>query len=124
MSVMSSRRKSCQSLSKEIFQKWQPDEVVLRLVATKSGLNPCKGLARVWHAIKFHHFYISLGFKFPMQRFFKEVFAVMRVASMQCTPNFLKAIMCFENLGLFVELYCGLQESLHFFKMRCFRNYA
>ncbi|CAL8135494.1 unnamed protein product [Prunus armeniaca] len=42
----------------------------------------------------------------------------MRVASMQCTPNFLKAIMCFENLGLFVELDCGLQEFLHFFKMR------
>ncbi|CAL9012155.1 unnamed protein product [Prunus brigantina] len=106
MSVISSRRKSCQSLSEVLPYQ------------TGGGSNPCTGPARVWHAIKFHHFYILLGFKFPMQRFFKEVFTVMRVAPTQCTPNVLKEIMCFENLGLFVELDCGLQEFLYFFKMR------
>ncbi|CAL9011019.1 unnamed protein product [Prunus brigantina] len=59
--------------------------------------------------ITFHPFYFSLGFTFPLSKFFKKVFYVMECALSQCTPNVYRAIICFDNLNRFLKLDLKVQ---------------
>ncbi|CAL2266500.1 unnamed protein product [Prunus armeniaca] len=72
--------------------------------------------------IMFRPFYFSLGFTFPMSKFFRDVLCAMECAPSQCTPNVYLAVICFENLSHFFKLDLTVQEFFYFFEVRRFEN--
>ncbi|CAL2240991.1 unnamed protein product [Prunus armeniaca] len=74
--------------------------------------------------ITFRPFYFSLGFTFPMSKFFRDVLCAMECALSQCTPNVYRAVICFENLSHFFKLDLTVKEFLYFFEVRRFEKYA
>ncbi|CAL9021076.1 unnamed protein product, partial [Prunus brigantina] len=85
------------------FQKWWatyafaiPDDVHVKLVESSTDNVPCVDAndpgAKI---ITFRPFYFSLGFTFPLSKFFKEVFCAMECGPSQCTSNVYRATMCF-----------------------------
>ncbi|CAL2253669.1 unnamed protein product [Prunus armeniaca] len=114
------------------FQKWRtnfasaiPNDVHIKLaepltddVAREDPNDPD---ARI---ITFRPFYFSLGFKFPMSKFFKKVFHAMGCAPSQCTPNVYCTVICFDNLNRFFKLGLTLREFFYFFKVRRCKKYA
>ncbi|CAL9021254.1 unnamed protein product [Prunus brigantina] len=77
------------------FQKWRvtyasaiPDDMHVKLVESSANNAPCVDAndldARI---LTFRPFYFSLGFTFPMSKFFREVFYAMECAPSHCTPN-------------------------------------
>ncbi|CAL2277518.1 unnamed protein product [Prunus armeniaca] len=106
------------------FQKWWatyasaiPDDVHVKLVESSTDNAPCVDAndpgARI---ITFGPFYFSLGFTFPLSKFFREVFCAMECGPSQCTPNVYWVIMCFGPDGVRVLLLLRsetLQENNH-----------
>ncbi|KAI5313223.1 hypothetical protein L3X38_042397 [Prunus dulcis] len=74
--------------------------------------------------ITFCPFYFSLGFTFPLSKFFREVFCAMECGPSQCTPNVYWAIMCFENLSRFFKPDLTVQEFFYYFEVRHYEMYA
>lgn len=67
--------------------------------------------------ITFHPFYFSLGFTFPLLKFFKKVFCVMECATSQYTPNVYRAIIYFDHLNHFFKMDLMVQLFFYFFKV-------
>ncbi|CAL8150727.1 unnamed protein product [Prunus armeniaca] len=114
------------------FQKWRtsfasaiPNDVHIRLAEPSTDdvarEDPNDPDARI---ITFRPFYFSLGFKFPMSKFFKKVFHAMGCAPSQCTPNVYCTVICFDNLNRFFKLGLTLREFFYFFKVRRCKKYA
>ncbi|KAI5316927.1 hypothetical protein L3X38_036634 [Prunus dulcis] len=74
--------------------------------------------------ITFCPFYFSLGFTFPLSKFFKKVFYVMECAPSQCTPNVYLVIICFDNQNCFFKLDLMIGEFFYFFEVRRYKKYA
>lgn len=68
--------------------------------------------------------YFSLGFTFPLSKFFRNVFCIKECAPGQCTTNEYWVIICFENLNCFFKLGLFVWELFYFFKVRCYEKYA
>lgn len=114
------------------FQKWRasfasaiPNDVHIRLAEPSTDDVACEDPndpdTRI---ITFHPFYFSLGFKFPMSKFFKMVFHAMGCAPSQCTPNVYCTVICFDNLNRFFNLGLTLREFFYFFEVRRCKKYA
>ncbi|CAL2256654.1 unnamed protein product [Prunus armeniaca] len=114
------------------FQKWWatyasviPDDVHVKLAKPLTDDRPCVDAndpeARI---ITFHPFDFSLGFTFPLPKFFQKVFSAMWCAPSQCTLKVYRAIMCFKNLSRFFKLELTVQEFFYFFKVRRFEKYC
>ncbi|CAL2246382.1 unnamed protein product [Prunus armeniaca] len=74
--------------------------------------------------ITFYPFYFSLGFMFPLSKFFREMLYAMECAPNQCTSKVYRAIICFKNLSRFFKLAHTVQKFFYFFKMRHYGKYA
>ncbi|KAI5311332.1 hypothetical protein L3X38_000053 [Prunus dulcis] len=114
------------------FQKWCtsfasaiPNDVHVRLVEPSTDdvarTDPNDPDARI---ITFRPFYFSLGFKFPMSKFFRKVLHAIGCAPSQCTPNVYRIVICFDNLNRFFRLGLTLREFFYFFEVRRCNKYA
>ena len=114
------------------FKTWRalfdfaiPKDVHVKLAEPSSDsiprVDPNNPGARI---ITFRPFYFSLGFTFPLSKFFREVFCAMECAPSQCTPNVYRAVICFENLSRFFKLDLTVKEFFYFFEVRRFEKYA
>ncbi|CAL9000954.1 unnamed protein product [Prunus brigantina] len=108
-----------------LFNSAIPKDVHVKLVEPSSDNVPCvdPNNAGAW-IITFRPFYFSLGFTFPMSKFFRDVLCAMECAPSQCTPNVYRAVLCFENLSHFFKLDLTVREFFYFFEVRRFEKYA
>ncbi|KAI5316380.1 hypothetical protein L3X38_036087 [Prunus dulcis] len=117
---MSSKEKWCATYASTI-----PNDVHVKLAASSTDDEPCVDSndldARI---ITFCPLYFSLGFTFLLSKFFRKVFCTMECAPSQCTMNFYRAIICFENMSCFFKLDLTLREFFYYFEVRHYGTYA
>ncbi|KAB2600330.1 hypothetical protein D8674_010601 [Pyrus ussuriensis x Pyrus communis] len=79
------------------------------------GGNSCEPCSRAQKAIKFHPYYLVLGFTFPMLCFFQEMLCSMKCTPTQFSPNVVRVTVGFLNLSQFFDLDLTVNEFLYFF---------